>query len=284
MIGAIIGDIVGSVYEFQNSRGCKNFPLFSEGSTFTDNTVCTVAIAEAILDGSDIAASLRKWCLKYRKISYSHAFRDWLSSDNPQPYNSWGNGSAMWISPAAFLSPSLEYTRNLVIKASEVTHNHPEVLKSALATADTIWLLAQGPYEKEGVRQFITSNYGYDLNRRVNEIHPSCEVNESCQGTVPEAIICALEGTDFEDAIRNAISIGGDSGTVAAIAGSIAEFSAEFGIPADISLEAIKRLPDDLRAVVIRMYDESGRHTGGYRTRLPALNSRLPTGFFNLRK
>ena len=267
MIGAVIGDIVGSVYEFDNIKS-KDFPLFSEESTFTDDTVCTIAVAESILDGSDVATSLRKWCLKYWTMSYGNAFRKWLLSDDPMPYNSWGNGAAMRVSPCAFLSPTLEYTRQLAIQATEVTHNHPEGIKGALATADAIWLLS-GSMNEIQVREHISTAYGYDMGRTVDSIRPTYVFNESCQETVPEAIICALEGEDFEDVIRNAISIGGDSDTVGAIAGAIGEMRFDIDIPEDLCREALSRLPDDLRQVVVRMYAEVGRNHGGYRMTLP---------------
>lgn len=267
MIGAIIGDIVGSVYEFNNIK-TKDFPLFSDGSTFTDDTVCTVAVAEAILDGTDIATSLRKWCRKYWRMSYGHAYMKWVMSDDPFPYNSWGNGAAMRVSPCAFFSPSMEYARELAIRATEVTHNHPEGIKGALATTDAIWQLAMGPMNEAQVREHIAATYGYDMNRTVNSIRPTYEFDESCQRTVPEAIICALEGTDFEDVIRNAISIGGDSDTLAAIAGAIGEVRFDIDIPDCLYREALRRLPDDIRQVVIRMYAEAGKHQGGYRMKL----------------
>jgi ADP-ribosylglycohydrolase len=268
MIGAIIGDIVGSVFEFNNIK-TKDFPFFCDASTFTDDTVCTVAVAEAILDGSDVAASLRKWCWRYPDMSYGDSFRRWLASADPKPYNSWGNGSAMRISPAAFLAPSMEYARRLAIQGTEVTHNHPEGIKGALATVDAIWQLASGPMNEVQVREHIATTYGYDMNRTVDSIRPTYQFNESCQETVPEAIICALEGVDFEDVIRNAISIGGDSDTVAAIAGAIGEVRFPVDIPEEICREALTRLPNDLRQVVVRMYAEADRHQGGYRMKLP---------------
>lgn len=266
MIGAIIGDIVGSVYEFNNIK-TKDFPLFSEGSCFTDDTVCTIAVAEAILDGSDVVASLLKWCGKYAHMSYGYSFKRWFQSYNPQPYNSWGNGSAMRVSPAAFLSPSMDYARKLAIQVTEVTHNHPEGIKGALATVDAIWLSADSSMNAIQVRAHISTTYGYDMNRTVDSIRPTNVFNESCQGTVPESIICALEGVDFEDVIRNAISIGGDSDTIAAIAGPIGEM--RFDVPEELCREALRRLPHDLRQVVIRMYDEASKNQGGYRMKLP---------------
>lgn len=253
MIGAIIGDIVGSIYEFDNTR-TKDFPLFSADSTFTDDTVCTIAIAEAILDESDVVASLRKWCDKYPHMSYGTSFRSWLESVTPKPYNSWGNGAAMRISPAAFLATSLEQAREVAIRATEVTHNHTEGLKGALATVDAIWLFRNDGPDAQSVRRHIADTYGYDMDRTVDSIRPVYRFNESCQETVPEAIICALEATDFEDVMRNAISIGGDSDTVAAIAGAIGEARFNDGIPEAIISEALRRLPQDLHSVVVRMY------------------------------
>jgi ADP-ribosyl-[dinitrogen reductase] hydrolase len=252
MLGAIIGDIVGSVFEFNNIK-TKDFPLFSADSTFTDDTVCTIAVAEAILDCLDIAATLQKWCRRYPSMSYGAAFQRWIASPNPKPYNSWGNGAAMRVSPAAFLATSLEQARFLTIQVTEVTHNHPEGLKGALATTDAIWLFREHA-DVETVRHHITSTYGYHLSRTVDAIRPHYRFNESCQGTVPESVICALEGRDFEDVIRNAISIGGDSDTVAAIAGAVAE--ARFGIDAlqTYITEVINRLPDDILSVLKRLY------------------------------
>lgn len=261
MIGAIVGDIVGSIYEFKNIKS-KEFPLFSKGSQFTDDTVCTVAIAECLLDEGDAVDSLRKWCQKYLAMSYGLSFKDWIHSESPKPYNSWGNGAAMRVSPAAFLSPSLDYSRSLATRVTEVTHNHPEGIKGALATNDAIWLAFNGT-NPEGIRSHVAATYGYDMNRTVDSIRPSYRFNEACQTTVPEAIICALEAVDFEDAIRNAISIGGDSDTVAAIAGAVAE--AIFDVPEEIYVEALSRLPSDIRKVILRMYAESSKYTGGHR-------------------
>lgn len=263
MFGAIVGDVVGSVYEFDNIKS-KDFPWLSEESTFTDDTVCTLAVAESILDDSDISTSLRKWCRKYWRMSYGHSFMRWLRLEEPVPYESWGNGAAMRVSTAAFLAPSIEHARILATKVTEVTHNHPEGLKGALATTDAIFL-AFSSWEPDEIRRHITETYGYDLSRTVDEIRPTYRFNESCQETVPEAIICALDATGFEDAIRNAISIGGDSDTLAAITGAIAE--ARFGaeMPLELCYSVVERLPEDLCAVLKRIYDERERHTGCWR-------------------
>lgn len=256
MLGAIIGDIVGSIYEFDNNK-TKNFPLFSKGSTFTDDTVCTTAVAEAILDKSDVVVSLRKWCGKYPHMSYGMSFVKWLRSSDPKPYNSWGNGAAMRVSPAAFLASSFEHARALAKQVTEVTHNHPEGLKGALATVDAIWLFRNERTDPSAIRQHISTTYGYDMNRTVDSIRPIYRFNESCQETVPEAIICALEGTSFEDVMRNAISIGGDSDTVAAIAGAVAEARFAGRITDSVRFEAMRRLPADVTKVIHRMYADT---------------------------
>jgi ADP-ribosylglycohydrolase len=251
MLGAIIGDIVGSIYEFENHKS-KDFPLFGEFSAFTDDSLCTIAVADCLMNDGDPAAYLRMWGQKYWKLGYGNHYRRWLKRDDLGPYESYGNGAAMRVSPAAFLAASLEQARQQAIRVTEVTHNHSEGIKGALATVDAIWMAFDGA-APEIIRAHIAVTYGYDMQRTCDMIRPGYEFNESCQGTVPEAIICALEAADFEDAIRNAISIGGDSDTVGAIAGSIAE--ARFGIPPHLVNEAMNRLTDELRAVVVTMYD-----------------------------
>jgi ADP-ribosylglycohydrolase len=258
MLGAIVGDVVGSIYEFDNIK-TKDFPLFSDGSKFTDDTVCTVAVAECLLDESDPAMSLRKWCTKYWRMSYGRSFFDWLRSDEPKPYGSWGNGSAMRVSPVALLSDSLNDARGAAREVTIVTHDHPEGVAGALAVCDAIWM-AFDNVAPDTIRRHVASAYGYDMGRTVNSIRPGYAFDESCRGTVPEALICALEADGFEDAIRNAISIGGDSDTVAAIAGAVAE--ARFGVPPDIRDETLSRLPDDIRSVIFRLYGKSAR--GGF--------------------
>lgn len=261
MLGAIIGDIVGSVYEFDNIHS-KDFPLFREDSRITDDTVCTIAVADIILNGKEPVAGMLYWCRKYPGMGYGDRFMKWFNLPWQEPYNSFGNGAAMRVSPAAFLSPTIAYSRTLALNVTEITHNHPEGIKGALATCDAVWMAFNAARPDE-IRAHISATYGYDMERTVDSIRPDYEFNESCMGTVPEAIICALEASDFEDAIRNAVSLGGDSDTLAAITGALAE--AMFSIPKEICREAMKRLPEDMRSVVIKMYGESGRHTGGYR-------------------
>lgn len=261
MLGAIIGDIVGSVYEFDNIKS-KDFPLFRDDSRITDDTVCTVAVADIILNNRDPVETMVYWCRKYPGMGYGDRFVKWFDLPWQAPYGSFGNGAAMRVSPAAFLSPSIQHSRRLATIVTEITHNHPEGMKGALATSDAVWM-AFNSAEPMEIRTHIETTYGYDLNHTVDSIRPTYKFNESCMGTVPEAIICALEAEDFEDAIRNAISIGGDSDTLAAITGAIAE--ARFMIPDEICKEALQRIPDDLRAVTLQMYRDASKHTGGFR-------------------
>jgi len=224
MFGAIIGDIVGSVYEWNNIK-TKEFPLFSERGFFTDDTVMTIAVADALLNGgaaNNFIDSIKKYGGIYPNAGYGGRFQSWLFSDEREPYNSWGNGSAMRVSPCGWFANSLSEAETLAEISASVTHNHVEGIKGAQATASAIFLAREGKSKPE-IKNYIENKYGYDLNRTLDEIRPTYRFNESCQETVPQAIIAFLESKDFEDAIRNAISIGGDSDTLAAITGSIAE-------------------------------------------------------------
>jgi len=248
-----IGDIVGSVYEWNNMK-TKDFPLFSERGFFTDDTVMTIAIAEAIMDGGEkdnFINSMKKWGRLYPDSGYGGNFRRWLFSDDREPYNSWGNGSAMRVSPCGWFAESLEEAEILAERSAAVTHNHPEGIKGAQATAAAIYLARTGT-KKDKIKEFIESKYGYDLGRTLDEIRPTYRFNESCQETVPEAIIAYLESHSFEDAIRNAISLGGDSDTLAAITGSIAE--AAYGIHKDITDTALTYLNTPLLKVYNQWY------------------------------
>jgi ADP-ribosylglycohydrolase len=255
MFGAIIGDIVGSIYEFDNVK-TKGFPLFSERSHFTDDTVCTVAIAHAILRDKDFAKHLRLWGETYPEVGYGGKFASWLRKPETQPYNSFGNGSAMRVSPAALYAKSSEEAIELAYQASIVTHNHPEGIRGACATSLAINLALNGKSASE-IRNAVHVIYGYDMTRSVDEIRPNYKFNETCMQTVPEALTCALEATDFEDAIRNAISIGGDSDTIGAIAGALAE--ALFGIPDPIIQECHKRIPYGMTEILENLYAKAGR-------------------------
>ena len=248
MLGAIIGDIVGSVYEWHNIK-TKDFPLFSERCFFTDDTVMTIAVADGLMNGGssdNFIDSLKKFGRLYPNSGYGSGFRRWLFSNNREPYNSWGNGSAMRVSPCGWFAKSLDEAENLAETSAAVTHNHPEGIKGAQATAAAIYL-ARTDLTKDEIRDYIETKYRYDLHRTLDEIRPGYIFNESCQETVPEAIIAFLESTGFEDAIRNAISLGGDSDTLAAITGSIAE--AAYGIPYDIREQALCYIAKDLRAI-----------------------------------
>ncbi len=246
MIGAIAGDIIGSVYEFANLRS-KEFELFDPRCVFTDDTVLTVALAEAILTGGDYVALMRSYYCRYPDAGYGSSFHVWARSERPQPYNSWGNGAAMRISPVGFAFDALDEVLLRATQYTEVTHDHPEGLKGARATAAAIFLARNGATRDE-IREFTRQHTGYDLSRTLDEIRPGYTFNESCQGTVPEAIIAFLESTGYEDAIRNAISLGGDSDTLACITGGIA---AAFygGVPDAIASKVFEILDDDLAAV-----------------------------------
>jgi len=250
MLGAIIGDIAGSIYEFNNHRS-KEFEFFGPGADFTDDTVCTIAVADALLNNRDPARTLTDWCVRYPGRGYGGMFARWIETRDRRPYNSFGNGAAMRVSPAGLLVRTLDEALDMARRVTEVTHNHPEALKGAAATVHAIFLARQS-VAPEQIRREIHSVYGYDLNRSVDTIRPYYVFNETCQKTVPEASICALEARDFEDAIRNAISIGGDSDTVAAIAGGVAE--ALFGVPQSLAEQAIAKLPRDMRDIVELLY------------------------------
>lgn len=247
MLGAIAGDIVGSVYEFNNLKS-KEFPLFVPESDFTDDTVHTVAVADAILNGLDFGETVLRYTRKYQDRGYGARLAGWALSDDPRPYGSYGNGSAMRVSAAGWWAESLDEALEFARRSAEPTHNHPEGIKGAQATAAAIRLAREGAGPRDAAGE-ITKRFGYDLSSTVEEIRTVYEYNETCQGTVPEAIICALEASSLEDAIRNAVSIGGDSDTLACIAGSVAE--ARFGIPEEIAGEALARLDDDLTETVL---------------------------------
>ena len=257
MLGAIFGDIVGSVYEWDPIK-TKSFEFFSDNGFVTDDSVCTAAVADALLHDRSPAPTLQEWCRRYPDESYGGSFRSWIWMDPPRPYNSFGNGAAMRVSPAAYLNrDSLSAALAASDLVTAVTHNHPEGLKGARATTHAIWLAFQGE-PATAIRSTIAAAYDYDLSRTVDDIRPGYEFNEICQTTVPEAITCALESDSFEDAIRNAISLGGDSDTLAAIAGPIAE--ALHGIPADIQTTAEARyIPADILCIVREMYGTTTR-------------------------
>ena len=248
MLGAIIGDIAGSIYEFDNIK-TKNFPLLSPGCYFTDDTVMSVAVAECLLNKDhDYAGAFRRWGRKYPDAGYGGMFNEWLRSDSMSAYNSWGNGSAMRVRPVGFAFDTIDEVMAEAERTARVTHDHPEGVKGAQATAAAIFMARQR-IPKEELSQFIAARFGYDLNRTLDAIRPNYEFNESCAGTVPEAIIAFLEATGFEDAIRNAVSLGGDSDTLACITGGIAE--AYYGIPSEIAEQAMNFLDEPIAKVVM---------------------------------
>ena len=262
MYGAILGDIIGSPYEFNRGDKTKDFPLFSERSRFTDDTVMTIAVADAFLDAQPNAADewttnrlingLRMWGKKYPRAGYGVRFNLWLQVQKPIPYNSFGNGSAMRVSSVAWIYNDMDAVRKAARMSAEITHNHPEGIKGAEATAAAIYLARTG-HSKAEIKEYIVKNFQYDLSRTCDEIRPNYRHIESCQQTVPEAITAFLEGENFEDVIRTAVSLGGDCDTLTAIAGSIAE--GFYGVPEALKEECRLRLSDDMRAVLER-FDE----------------------------
>jgi ADP-ribosylglycohydrolase len=246
MIGAIAGDIIGSIYEWDNIK-TKDFELFGDRCDFTDDTVHTVAVADWLVNGGDLADKLANYTLRYKSRGYGGMLLDWAKQWERTPYNSWGNGSAMRVSPVAHFAQSEHEVLDLAEKSAEITHNHPEGIKGAQATALAMWMAREGA-DAPTIRRAITERFGYDLSQTVDEIREWYKFDVSCAGTVPQAITCALEAIDFEDAIRNAVSIGGDTDTVTCITGGIAEVM--FGLPDDIRDKALSYLPDDMKKVV----------------------------------
>ena len=255
IIGAICGDIVGSKYE-RNAINTKDFPLFDESSKFTDDTIMTLAVASWLIidkDSQDVLIEeLQFFGNKYPWGGYGGNFNQWLAAENPQPYGSWGNGSAMRVSPVAWAGNTLNEVQDLAKKSAVVTHNHPEGIKGALATADAIFLARTG-CDKSEIKNHVETNYGYDLSRKLDDIRPVYTFDVSCQGSVPESIICFLEADDYEDTIRNAVSLGGDADTQAAIAGSIA--SAFYDVPFEIADAAMDYLDEMLLEVLTEFND-----------------------------
>ena len=259
MYGAILGDIIGSPYEFDMGDKTKEFPLFSQQSHFTDDSVMTLAVADALMDSTPedgnqiicerLVKSMQCFGRKYPGAGYGCMFRSWLLEKAPRPYGSFGNGSAMRVSATGWLYDDLETTRRMARLTAIVTHNHPEGVKGAETVAAVIYLARTGSRKAE-IRSYVCAHFGYDLSRTCDEIRPTYHHVESCQQTVPEAITAFLEGGNFEDVIRTAVSLGGDCDTLTCIAGSIAE--AFYGVPQDLKQEARRRLPENLRTVLDR--------------------------------
>lgn len=247
MIGAIAGDIIGSVYEADNIK-TKDFPLFRPGSRFTDDTVLSVAVADSILHRTGYAAKLKEYYWYYPSAGYGWYFHLWASSESSEPYNSWGNGSAMRVSPVGFAFTTIEEVLAEAKRSAEVTHNHVEGVKGAQATAAAVFLARSGGSKQE-IRRFIEKTFGYALSEPLDSIRESYTFDVSCQGSVPQAIVAFLESENYEDAVRNAISIGGDSDTIACIAGGIAQAFYQ-GVPGFITSRVTEILDDRLNRIV----------------------------------
>ena len=253
LLGAIAGDVIGSVYEF---HACKStdFGLFYDASRYTDDSVMTVAIADWLLTGDSLLEIMQDYGNRYPAAGYGGMFYSWLKAREPKPYNSWGNGSAMRISPVGWAFNTLEETLEAAKQSAEITHNHPEGIKGAQATAASIFLARTGKSKQE-IKKYIEQIFGYNLSRTCDEIRPTYLFDESCQGTVPESIIAFLESSDFESAIRLAVSLGGDADTMGAITGGIAE-AFYGGVPEHIKKEVLKRLPNEFIKVMMNFYQK----------------------------
>ncbi|HSS63538.1 MAG TPA: ADP-ribosylglycohydrolase family protein [Gammaproteobacteria bacterium] len=251
MLGAIAGDVIGSVYEARPIKH-KEFPLFSRGSTFTDDTVLTVAAADALLSDGDYARAYQEYFARHPGRGFGASFAHWAAAGQTLAYGSYGNGSAMRVSAVAWAKGTLESVLDEAKRSAAVTHDHPEGIKGAMATAAAIFLARKGA-DKGAIRGYVSEAFGYALHRELDAIRPGYAFDVSCQGSVPESIICFLESEAFEDAIRNAVSLGGDADTMACISGAIAE-AFYGGVPRNIEEEVRARVDGDLLAVVDRFH------------------------------
>ena len=266
-MGAIIGDICGSIYEFDNRKTDRpqSIELMNPSCFYTDDTVLTVAVAEAAFGDRNYEKAILKWARAYPKESYGHNFRVWFNSEYPSPYNSYGNGSAMRVSPIGWAFETLEETISEARKSAICTHNHSEGIKGAQAAAAAVFMARTGKTKNE-IKNYIETEFGYNLSRTLEEIRPIYQFDESCQGTVPEAIIAFLESHNFTHAIQCAISVGGDSDTLAAITGGIAEafyknsekyYRIYAGIPEELKTFADAKMNPDMIAVIHKFYHEA---------------------------
>ena len=265
MFGAILGDIIGSRFEFDRPGWKKDFELLTAACGWTDDSVMTIAIAEALMDaGKDASvdeieaactASMQKWGRKYPNAGYGGRFIGWIFSDRPRPYNSWGNGSAMRVSAAGWLYDSLERTREVARATANVSHNHPEGIKGAECTAAVIYMARSGA-SKEAIEEYVTREFGYDFSETLEQMRARHKHDESCMDSLPKALRSFLDGESYEDVVRNAVSLGGDTDTLAAIAGAMAE--AYFGMPAVLMDEVRGRIEPDMREVAERFEDITG--------------------------
>jgi ADP-ribosylglycohydrolase len=253
MIGAIAGDIIGSVHEGSGTK-TRNFLLFDEDCRFTDDTVLTVAVAAQLLHGGDYVDLFHDYFHTWPRAGYGMNFILWAGPRNREPYNSWGNGSAMRVSPVGFAGDSLEEVMAMARNSAEVTHNHPEGIRGAQATAVAVYLARLGR-DKSDIKAHIETEFGYPLSDKLDDIRDVYDFDVSCQGSVPQSIIAFLESNDYEDAIRNAISLGGDADTMACIAGGIAE-AFYGGVPEYIRQPAFERLDAALQSVVTEFIEK----------------------------
>jgi ADP-ribosylglycohydrolase len=258
MLGAIAGDIIGSVHEHIGTK-TTDFELFVAESRFTDDTVLAIAVADCLLNGLDYVDAFHDYFLAYPNAGYGLRFFEWASAGHRYPYNSYGNGSAMRVPAVGHAFDSLEDVLLQAARSAEVTHNHPEGIKGAQAAASAVFIARRGE-SKSRMKAFLEQRFGYDLSQRLDEVRPTYCFDETCQGTVPAALIAFLESRDYEDAIRKAISLGGDADTLACIAGAVAE--AHYGgVPRAIAAPALEALDDRLRTVVQRFCERYGIRT-----------------------
>jgi len=251
MLGSIIGDIIGSVYEFHPTKD-YNFEAFAEGSTFTDDTVLTIAIADALLNEHSFKDAVYKWARKHPKRGYGRKFWNWMVSKDPQPYNSFGNGSAMRASPIGFMELPLDEKIALAKESAIITHNHPEGVKGAQAIATAIHMALNGQ-DKMQIKKAIEESYQYDLSRDYQDIKVDYKYDITCPGSVPEAFIAFLESEDYESAIRLAISLGGDADTQACMVGGMAEAYYK-ELPEEFIHKAMGILPEEMQAIIRNYY------------------------------
>jgi len=249
MQGAIAGDVIGSVHEWTRTK-TKDFPLFVRHSTFTDDSVLTVAVADWILSGGDLIDMFHDYVRDYPGRGYGTMFGDWAGTRSREPYNSYGNGAAMRVSPVGFAFDTIEDVLTYSARSAAVTHDHEEGIRGAQATAAAVFH-ARKYHDKDKLRDYVTTQFGYNLSRRLDEIRPGYTFNETCNGTVPQALISFLESAGYEDAIRNAISLGGDADTLACITGGVAE-AYYGGVPQEIADRVTALLDDKMIAVLKR--------------------------------
>jgi len=276
MYGAIIGDIVGSRFEFDNGNKSRDFELFTPECDYTDDTVMTIAVAEALMNAGlnagesvvkeNLIRCMKRWGQEYPCAGYGARFIDWVLSDDPKPYGSFGNGSGMRVSSVGWLYDTIERTREVARWTAEVTHNHPEGIKGAESTAAAIFMARHGA-SKDEIKAYIETEFGYDLSRTLDEIRPTYYHVEDCMHTMPEALECFIEAESYEETLRNVMYIGGDTDTLGAIAGAVAE--AAWGIPLGILTDGMRFIPQDIAAVVERFSEfikpESARNADPYR-------------------